>query len=161
MSDATRAGFHVGSAGGNFTVSAGNDVVADDKVTARRIMSIIKSFRRIICKIILNILRGETIFAIFLGAMPHASFLIYINFFSYLDLTKPGPAGEQLAGAYERFVLTLQDHMGGYLLSSCSVGAVLSIFMFWRHRQVDRERAWSSRVGQVNERDDDVSRSDF
>jgi hypothetical protein len=34
-------------------------------------------------------------------------------------------------------------------------------YWFIGHRQVDRERAWWSRVGQVNWRDDDVSRSDL
>ena len=33
MSDATKAGFNIGSVGGNVSVSAGGDVVAGDKVT--------------------------------------------------------------------------------------------------------------------------------
>ena len=34
-------------------------------------------------------------------------------------------------------------------------------YVWHRHRQVSRERSWWSRVGQVNGRDDDASRSDL
>jgi hypothetical protein len=34
MSDATKGGFHIGSVGGGFSVTAGGDVVAGDKVTS-------------------------------------------------------------------------------------------------------------------------------
>jgi hypothetical protein len=131
MSDATRADFHVGSVGGNFAVSADSDVVANDKVIMRKIMSIFKHFQRLFHEIILSTLRGETISAIFIGITPHSILLIYINFFIYPDSTKSGSAAEQLAGAYERLVLTLQGHVSRYLLLFFSIGAVLSIFMFW------------------------------
>jgi hypothetical protein len=46
MSDANKAGFHVGSVGGNFSVSAGGDVVAGDKVTTSSTTTITNGFQQ-------------------------------------------------------------------------------------------------------------------
>jgi hypothetical protein len=46
MSDANKAGFHVGSVGGNFSISAGGDVVAGDKVTTSSTTTITNGFQQ-------------------------------------------------------------------------------------------------------------------
>lgn len=46
MSDANKAGFHIGSVGGSFSVNAGGDVVAGDKVTTSSTTKITNGFRQ-------------------------------------------------------------------------------------------------------------------
>ena len=46
MSDTNNAGFHIGSVGGSFSLNAGGDVVAGDKVTTSSTTTITNGFQQ-------------------------------------------------------------------------------------------------------------------